>query len=202
MIEVHDNPRLIDVWESMADHFLDTETRQDIPLTAMRCVEAGLSVAEARDVWRYEVSRAVGFNLCDIAGEWACWDREWLVKRIERLRRRWDNAPWTARTLRYYLRAGIMDGVWRAIARSMEVLMGFEGHETRVQAASDMAMLASHCFDFCPAALSALPDDALERLRSLFPDPFMRAMAPAFVTRDEERLARRRVEAALEGRRA
>lgn len=202
MSEVHDNPRLVEVWVAMADHFLDTETRQDIPLTAMRCVEAGLSVAEARDVWRYEVSRAVGFNLCDIAGEWAYWNREWLVERIERLRRRWDNTPWTARTLRYYLRAGIMDGVWRAIARHMEALLGFEGHEARAQAASDMAMLARHGFDFCPADFGALPEDTLERLRALFPDPFMHAMAPAFVTPVEEGVARRRVKAALEGRQA
>jgi hypothetical protein len=51
--------------------------RQDLPLTALCCVEAGLSAAQARQVWQFEVSPAVGFNLLSVAGEWAYWDEDW-----------------------------------------------------------------------------------------------------------------------------
>lgn len=199
MIELHDNPKLVDVWATMADHFLDTETRHDIPLTALCCIEARLSVDEARDVWRYEVSPAVGFNLCDVAGEWMGWDRDWLVERIESLRKRWNNAPWAARAVRYHVRTHVLDGVWRAIARHIEVLLGVEGCEAREQVARDMVILARHAFDFCPPESNSLPEDVLNRLKALFPEPFMHAMAPAFVGRDEERAARLRIDAALQG---
>lgn len=58
MFGVHEDPQRVDVWVAMADHFLDTETRHELPRTALACLEAGLSAAEARDVWYYEVSRA------------------------------------------------------------------------------------------------------------------------------------------------
>ena len=76
MIETSEKPSRIDVWVAMADHFLDTETRHDIPFAALRCVEAGLSSVEARSVWQHEVEPAVRFNVWDVAGEWACWDKE------------------------------------------------------------------------------------------------------------------------------
>ena len=110
-------PGRITVWLAMADHFLDTETRHDIPLTALLCVEAGWSCERARDAWRHEVSPAVAFNLWSVAGEWAGWDREWLVARIERLRSSWHNRPGTLKSLRYRLRAPGMDGVWVAMPR-------------------------------------------------------------------------------------
>jgi hypothetical protein len=91
MLNGVEDPRRIEVWLAMADHFLDTETRHDIPLTAMRCVEAGLSVAEARDVWRYEVSPAVWPNGWSVAGEWDFWEREWLLGTIQEVRTQWTN---------------------------------------------------------------------------------------------------------------
>ncbi len=73
-----------DVWEAFADQFLDTETRTWIPRAALTAVEAGFSRAEAYDVWRFEVTPAVSANLLDLAGEWAGWPRDWLVKQIWR----------------------------------------------------------------------------------------------------------------------
>ena len=61
----------VDVWEAMADHFLDTETRQDLARTAWRCVQAGLTVEQAARIWRDEICPAVGWNLWQVAGEWA-----------------------------------------------------------------------------------------------------------------------------------
>jgi hypothetical protein len=196
MIDTATDPRRIAVWQSMADHFLDTETRHDIPWTALRCLDAGLSVAEARDVWRYEVSRAVGFNGWDVAGEWVGWDRDWLVERIDRLRRRWDNTAGTARWLRYRIRVHLLHGVWVSIGRCMAVLMRHGDRAERVQAASDLAWLARHYFDFRPDDLAALRNDERARLGALYPEPVLHALEPAVLS--GERLpGHRRVVAAL-----
>ena len=93
MNETCTDPATIAIWVSMADHFLDTESRPDLPLTALSCVEAGLSAAEARAVWEHDVAPAVGLNLLSFAGEWAGWDHDWLVARIEQVRARWWNRP-------------------------------------------------------------------------------------------------------------
>ncbi len=167
MFESANHSSRIEVWVDMANHFLDTETRHDIPLTALRCLDAGWTVAEARDVWRYEVSPAVAFNVWDIAGEWAAWDREWLVHRIERLRAGWDSRPGTARWLRYRIRVHFLHAVWRATERCMELLSGFAPDERR-RAAQHLASLARHYFDFCPPDYGALGKRELERVSALY----------------------------------
>jgi hypothetical protein len=188
----------IRVWGAMADHFLDTETRQDIPLTALRCIEAGLSTEEARLVWQYEVSPAVGFNVWVVAGEWAAWGSDWLVPRIERLRKRWDSRPGTLRWLRYRIRVHFMHGVWVAIGRCMDALLALPASD-REQAATDMMFLGNHYFDFCPKELASLDAAAPERMRALYPEPFRRIMATAVVSRAEGRIADERVRSALKG---
>jgi hypothetical protein len=195
MQEIADDPNRADVWVAMADHFLDTETRHDIPLTAMRCIDAGLTIAEAREVWCYEISPAVSFNVWSVAGEWAGWDRAWLIERADRLRRRWTNAPGTARWLRYRIRVHHMHGVWVAIERCMEVLLRVDDPAERQRAALDLASLARHFFDFCPNDC-ALGEEAMTRLKSLYPEPFGRIMQPALVPR-EGSAAHDRVKAAL-----
>ncbi|HUS67663.1 MAG TPA: hypothetical protein VMZ28_24170 [Kofleriaceae bacterium] len=158
------DPRRVEVWVAMADHFLDTETRQDIPLTAWRCVVAGLSVAEARWVWDCEVTPAVGFNLREIAGEWAMWPRDWLVGQIESSRL--EQPP----------REQTKDGVWSAIERCIEALAVLPSPAAREETARDLHALARHWFDFVPP----VPDAAQrERLRALAPEPFRRLVAPA-----------------------
>src|SRR5688500_807381 len=117
MREIAEDARRIEAWVAMAEHFLDTETRQEIPMTAPRCVQAGLSTEQARLVWQYEVSPAVAFNVWDIAGEWAGWDRDWLVDRIIRLRRRRLGRPGPLSWLRYRLRVHFLHDVWLSIGR-------------------------------------------------------------------------------------
>jgi hypothetical protein len=189
-------PSRIEVWVAMADHFLDTETRHDIPLTALRCVDAGLMIADAKEIWCYEVSRAVGFNAWDKAGEWALWDREWLIERIDRLRRRWDNTPGTARWLRYRIRVHLCHRIWLAIGRCMGILLGVQDSVQRKQVTVDLASLARHYFDFCPDDYSALNEDAIARLRALYPEPFRSAMKPAIFS-DESTSGHERVQQAL-----
>ena len=197
MLEIACDPRRIEVWVSMADHFLDTETRQDIPLTAMHCIAADLSIAEARDVWRYEVSPAVGLNLWSVAGEWIGWDRDWLIGRIDLLRKRWSNRPGTLRWLRYRIRVHLNHAVWRSIERCMEALLQIESRALRERMSGDLASLARHYFDFCPDDYSILEGGARARLRSLYPEPFLHVVAPATLP-GELWIAARRVRIALE----
>jgi len=55
------------VWIAFADHFLDTETRQELPWAALAAVEAGHSVEQARGIWSVEV-RPVGRILEAVEG--------------------------------------------------------------------------------------------------------------------------------------
>lgn len=190
-----DAPRLEPVWLAMADHFLDTETRHDIPLTALRCVEAGLTSEQAQRVWQDDVSPAVGMNLWSVAGEWAGWDRDWLVKRIERRRASWWYGAKRARTLSYWLSLPVNHGEWVAIARCMKLLLGVPCDE-RQQTARDLELLARFYFDFCPPR-SNLPHAQLARLSELRSGPFFEIVEPA-TQLTEKFAARRRVDAALE----
>lgn len=184
------------MWVAMADHFLDTETRQDIPFTALRCVRAGLSTIQARDVWRYEVSPAVAFNLWLVAGEWAGWDREWLVEQIERVRRNPNNRPGVRRWLRYRRSASLMDGVWNSIGRCVDALLAAPTNRPEALA-RDLASLARHYFDFCPQEFDALPASERTRLRRLYPEPFRSLLKPALGV-GEAAQAERRLRFALE----
>ena len=71
------------IWQAMAEHFLDTETRHLIPHTAWLCHQFMLTCEEIDCIWAYDVTPALYWNLYDIAGQWAGWDAQWLVARIE-----------------------------------------------------------------------------------------------------------------------
>lgn len=105
------------VWMAMAEHFLDTETRESIPRTAEVCVQAGLSVAQAREIWQHEVSPALYANLWSVAGEWAGWDEPWLVQRIRASRRRLRGP---LGYLVYRAQVQGLHDVWLEIERCME----------------------------------------------------------------------------------
>jgi hypothetical protein len=187
------DPLTIAVWISMADHFLDTETRHDLPLTALCCVQAGLSPAQARDVWQHEVTPAVGFNLFSVAGEWAYWDRDWLLERIQRVRSSWWHRPgWQRRRWPMPL----MGGHWLAIERSIEFLQAVPAAAERELVARDLARLARHLFDFCPKDLATLAEDERARLRLLYPAPFSYLMESA-LGRTERADAEQRVQRAV-----
>jgi hypothetical protein len=189
----------IQVWVAMADHFLDTETRHDIPLTALYCVEAGMTVEEARRVWRTEVIPAVGFNLFLVAGEWAGWDRDWLVHEIERAGPR-GRFPWCMLPSRL-ISLPCNHGVMAAIERCMKILMRIEDVSERTRVARDLAALARHVFDFCAKDFEVLPSEQQQRLAALYPEPVSHALAPALVP-GEAKAAARRLEAAFAWRRA
>ena len=187
-----------EVWVAMADHFLDTETRQDIPRTALRCMEAGLSVTQARLIWQYEVSPAVGHNLWNVAGEWAGWDRDWLVARVQQSRESWWHRPGTARWLRYRLLVHFNHGVWVSIARCMGLLASAAVGAERQQLARDLGLLFAQCGDFCPHDSGQLDAEQLARLRALNAGPFLHIVRPALL-RGEVASAKERLHKALLG---
>jgi len=187
-------PLTLEVWFNMAGHFLDTETRHDLPYTALSCVEAGLSAAQARQVWQFEVSPAVGSNLFSVAGEWAGWDRDWLVDRIERLRVSWWNRPGPWRWLRAPI--VLMNDQWLAIERCMTFLQALPGDLPRKRVARDLAWLTRYWIDFCPQDLSTLEAEERELLRQLYPAPF-NALMGSTLDRSERAEAERRVQRAL-----
>ena len=72
------------VWASLADLFLDTETRPAIVDAAYCCLASGYSEEVLTKIWRHEVSPLLAPNLMSIAGEWAYFDLELLEANILR----------------------------------------------------------------------------------------------------------------------
>jgi len=166
---------------AMADHFLDTETRTGIPITALICVEAGLSVSQARDIWCYEVTPAVWPNLWAVAGEWAGWREDWLVGQIRRYRERWPNRPGMIPYLIYRLRVHMIHRDWVAIGKCMELLLQ-DTASRRGRLTTDLKLLANRYFDFMPEK-EASPTGARARaLRQLFTDAFLPIFESLVVT--------------------
>jgi len=197
MTQLSTDPRRVAVWTAMAEHFLDTETRHEIPLTALACVEAGLSVDQARMTWQDEITPVVGANLFDMAGEWAGWDQKWLVESIER-QRQGLALPGPCRWLRYWLvgGGGGAHGVWASVARCMAALLAAPDRDRRRELVQDLLFLARHCFDFCPRDISKLEPAQRARLLELGPESVLELFRPALL-RSEVTEATERVEAAL-----
>lgn len=152
---MNENPRIA-VWKALADHFLDTETRHHIPQHALLCVEAGLTAASARDVWRYEVTPAVWHNSWSLVGEWGYWDTEWLIKQIESNRGRWPNRPGLFANLIYRIRVHFGHRDWTVLERCIAVFEATAAVE-RHKLADDLTWLAQYFFD-CSATAAVQRD--------------------------------------------
>ena len=70
------------LWEALADQFLDTETRHWLPRTAWLGVKSGLPWESISQCLHHQVAPAVAPNLLDIAGEWAGFPQDWLFSQI------------------------------------------------------------------------------------------------------------------------
>lgn len=71
------------VWVALADLYLDTELREsDVQHMAAVLAASPFSWREILEINYEEVAPALWFNLQSVAGEWAGWNEEWLVKRI------------------------------------------------------------------------------------------------------------------------
>lgn len=182
------------VWIAMAYHFLDTETRHEIPETAYACINAGLSVAQAGEIWRYEVSPTVAFNAWSYIGEWAGWCDEWLIESIKlrRAKHRRGLLAW----LRYRVSVHVMHCFWISIQRCMTELWHEPDQAHRDLLFLDLSLLARHFFDFCPPDAGRMTATDIERLTELYPRRFMHIMKPVVVW-NESTAANARVQALL-----
>jgi hypothetical protein len=185
------------VWEALAEHFLDTENRSQLPRHALICLESGLTRSRARDVWCYEVTPAVWLNLWIIAGEWGSWRTEWLIPRVEAKRGRWPNRPGLFARLVYRLRVGWAHQYWVALERCMELFEGTEPAE-RSLLADDLTWLAEHFF--CPrwGAENARDPQVLRKLyATAFLPIFSELVIPNAGGQESSAACRARVEIAL-----
>jgi hypothetical protein len=184
-----------ELWEAMADLFLDTETRYRIPEIAGRCVRNGLTRQKARNIWRYEVTPAVWHNLIDVAGEWAGWPTDWLIARIEEVRRKAESPPGWSDALRYHATAGAIDPVWRAVEQCIDAFAQLQAPEAARLEAS-LTWLARVFFDFVPGARPA--DPTLETVyRATFLPIFAPLAVTCQITGESPAACRERVQAAL-----
>jgi hypothetical protein len=151
------------IWMGMADLLLDTETRHEIPAVAGRCVRAGLTVAEACDLWWLDVIPVVGHNLWQVAGEWAGWSDDWLFDQIE-------NHPRPRCRLLWKLVGRPAAPFIRAVGRCMEVL-AVGSVEQSLALEAQLRWLCGVFFDFEVRArpLPCPPDD----LRRVYRDVFL-----------------------------
>jgi hypothetical protein len=179
MSQTNSDPRRVTVWIAMADHFLDSETRHGIPMTALACVEAGLDVQQAQRIWQDEVAPVVASISSASPGNGDVGDERWLVDRIER--RRASNSGAVCRWLGYWLCGGVLHGVWVSIARVMELLLAQPDSARRRELARDLEALARHYFDFCGAPLSQRQAAERARLAELYEGPLLELLRPALV---------------------
>ena len=72
------------VWEALSEFFLDTEL-DDAGYNRIADVLASspYSISEMEGILRHEVYPVLIWNLRNVAGEWAGFDREWLREAIE-----------------------------------------------------------------------------------------------------------------------
>ena len=69
---------------ALAELYLDTEVRDALPRLAQRMLASGLSKRRVEQLWRAQVTPVVHWNLKSAAGEWAGFDRRWLLSEVER----------------------------------------------------------------------------------------------------------------------
>lgn len=186
-----------DVVLAMAEHFLDTETRHRLPHTASLCVRAGLNAEQVRSLWCHDVAPVVGMNLLSPAGEWAGWNRDWLLRQIAARRARgrgwwgrWRNG-WSRR-----MQPG-NPGDLASLSRFVAVLSDTADVIAHDRMLADLLWLA-RCFFAMPLDEAAPSPTERQRLLHRYERHFRLAMAPALLG-NESGLGEQRIRATLLG---
>lgn len=176
----------------MADHFLDTEVRTDIPRTALTCLDAGFTPFEAREIWQREVAPTLGWNYLSIAGEWAGWDQTWLQQEIQKTRQ----ANWLVKATIHRGLARLSKDAWIPIEKTM---LHLEELSPTMRELSTRALteLAQIFFDFVPTPVHEMDAQVLETMYQLYPQPFLSIMASAMYE-DDQSTGTARVKAAID----
>ncbi|MET0384757.1 MAG: hypothetical protein ABW321_02300 [Polyangiales bacterium] len=85
-----------DLIVALAELYLDTDVRTDLPRVAERIARAALPPHELQLLWRSQITPVVHWNLKAPAGEWTGFDRKWLLSEVEQRRghRGLESWPW------------------------------------------------------------------------------------------------------------
>lgn len=105
-----DDPR-VPVWCALSDLYLDTDVSLSYAFIAETLAHSPYSLDTLYAMLMDDVHPALYPNLMQVAGEWAGFDREWLLERIAQVQRQ---PRWRRRLSRLFVRS-IRDD-WRRIA--------------------------------------------------------------------------------------
>ena len=83
-----------DLVVALSELYLDTDVRDALPRLAQRIVGCGLPRSHIERLWRRQITPAVHWNLRSPAGEWAGFDRHWLLAEVSRRRERPGLVAW------------------------------------------------------------------------------------------------------------
>jgi len=72
----------LEIWSAMEIFWLDTDSSTQFNDTAFVCAQSKYSIDELKEIYWNETFPALKFNLWDIAGEWAGFDKQWLKERV------------------------------------------------------------------------------------------------------------------------
>ena len=106
----NDTDARIPVWIALSDLYLDTEVSTFHDGIAATLAASPYSLDALRDMLMDDVHPALYPNLLSVAGEWAGFDHDWLVERIEAVGRK---PRWRRRISRWFARD--IDLQWRAL---------------------------------------------------------------------------------------
>ncbi len=70
------------IWDYLQYFWMDTDPEVLFPPIVDVCAASKYSLEELEQIFWNEIEPAVGFNLWDIAGEWAGFEIDWLSARI------------------------------------------------------------------------------------------------------------------------
>jgi hypothetical protein len=71
------------IWLALSEFYLDTELQEiDFKYITEKILESPYSLEEVKQINKYEVFPILQLNLLSVAGVWAGFDEEWLIKSI------------------------------------------------------------------------------------------------------------------------
>lgn len=83
-----------DLVVALAELYLDTDVRDTLPRLAQRILSSGLSRTQIEQLWRCQITPSVHWNLRSATGEWAGFDRRWILAEVARRRQKPGIVAW------------------------------------------------------------------------------------------------------------
>ena len=105
------------IWLALSQLWLDTElTEKDLDQIAGVMAQSKYNLGELRAIYLYEVAPVVYRNLLNVAGEWACFNEEWLYSKINEEVRRSSPVRRFFQRLKKPLMTYATESHWRVLA--------------------------------------------------------------------------------------